>query len=133
MLWRFPRRRLTLCLEGSATPYRTPTVFVGVNRYTIGELTWRRRGGMDRGELWLLVTRHSHWAGFARFAFRTAVLGLDPRDRDFEVVTTAAVEIRTKASRVPVSFDGELERVRGPLRYLVRPGALLVLAPPPAS
>jgi diacylglycerol kinase family enzyme len=87
---------------------------------------------MDGGELWLLVTRHSHWAGFARFAFRTAVLGLDPRDRDFEVVTTsAAVEIRTKASRVPVSFDGELERMRGPLLYRIRPGALVVLAPPP--
>jgi diacylglycerol kinase family enzyme len=131
MLWRFPRRRVSLCLEGSATPYRTPALFVGVNRYTMGGMTWRRPQGLDGAELWLLVARHGHWAGFARFAFRTAILGLDPRERDFETYAVAAVEIRTGASRVPVSFDGELERMRGPLRYRVRPGALLVLAPPP--
>ena len=48
MLWRFPRRRLTLCLEGESVPVRTPSLMVGVNEYDPRDFELRRRNGLDR-------------------------------------------------------------------------------------
>jgi diacylglycerol kinase family enzyme len=134
MLEHFPRRRLTLCIEGRATPYRTPCLFVGVNEYETGLFRLQRRNGMDKGELFLLVAKHSRPWSFAWFAFRVAFRGLDEEAGDFELLRAAAVEVRARASRVPVSTDGEVERMRTPLRYRIRPRDLSVLAPlPPAA
>ena len=84
MLLRFPRRRLTLCFEGERVPVRTPSLMVGVNEYDPRRFELRRRHGLDRGELWLLVARHRRPLGFAWFAFRTIFRGLDEA-RDFDV------------------------------------------------
>ena len=132
MLKQFPRRRLSLRAEGSTTPYRTAFLFIGVNEYSMNLLSLRRPGGLDGGELWLMVAKHPTSLGFLWFASRTAFRGLDDAD-DFELLRVQAVEVRTKASRVPVSRDGEVERMRGPLHYRIRPGALRVLAPAPAE
>lgn len=129
MLARFPRRRLVLCFEGDRRPVHTPSLMVGVNEYDPGGLEVRRRHGLDRGRLWLLIARHRRPLGFAWFAFRTVFFGLD-RGRDFEVLELSAVEVRARVSRLPVSTDGEIMRLATPLRYSIRPGALLVLAPP---
>ena len=132
MLLRFPRRRLTLCFEGNYVPVHTPSLMVGVNEYDPGRFEIRRRHGLDRGELWLLVARHRRPLGFAWFAFRTIFRGLDEA-RDFDVLKLQSLEVRARTSRLPVSTDGELLRLRPPLRYQIRPGELLVLAPPPAN
>jgi diacylglycerol kinase family enzyme len=132
MLARFPRRRLELCVEGWTKPYRTPCLFVGVNEYETGQFQLQRRSGMDNGELWLLVAKHSQPLSFAWFAFRVAFRGLDEAG-DFELLRATAIEVRAYASRVPVSTDGEIARMRAPLRYRIRPGDLRVLAPTPVS
>ena len=129
MLARFPRRRLTLTIGGRRLPYRTPCLFIGVNEYEVERFTIQRRSGMDGGRLWLLVAKHGTPMGFAWFALRSAYRGLDPAGGDFELMEATAVDIDLPVSRVPVSADGELERMRGPLRYRIRPGALKVLAP----
>jgi diacylglycerol kinase family enzyme len=129
MLWRFPRRRVTLCVEGRTTPFHTPCLVVGVNEYDAELFSVRRRGGLDNGHLWLLVAKHGHSLSFAWFAFRAAFRGLNESD-DFEVLLVTSAEVRIKASRVPVAADGEVERMRGPLRYRIRPGDLRVLRPP---
>jgi diacylglycerol kinase family enzyme len=41
------------------------------------------------------------------------------------------VEVGSRARRLPVSRDGEVEVMRPPLRYRIRPGELRVLAPVP--
>ncbi|MFO1039908.1 MAG: diacylglycerol kinase family protein [Geminicoccaceae bacterium] len=129
LLWRFPRRRLTLCLEGQAKPYRTPLLFIGVNEYSFDYLKPHRAGTMDAGELWLLVARVQGPIGLVRLVTRAAFIGLDGA-RDFNVMKVRGLEIRLRASRVPVAFDGEVEIMQGPLKVRIRPGALRVLAPP---
>lgn len=129
MLARFPRRRLVLSFEGGHLPVRTPCLMVGVNEYDPGGIAVRRRHGLDRGRLWLLVARHRHPLGFAWFAFRTVFFGLN-QDRDFEVMQLESLEVRARTSRIPVATDGELNRLATPLHYRIRPGDLLVLAPP---
>ena len=43
MLRQFPRRRLKICVEGQARPYRTPFLFIGVNEYSFQRFTVRRQ------------------------------------------------------------------------------------------
>ena len=129
MLWRFPRRRLTLCLPDGSVPVRTPSLMVGVDEYDPKNFEIPRNHGLDRGELWLLVARHRHPLSFAWFAFRLVFGGID-QARDFEVMKLTELEVRARPSRLPVAIDGELLRMRPPLRYRIRPGELLVLAPP---
>lgn len=130
MLARFPRRRLEIVVGGETTRHRTPCLFVGVNEYEVERFKLQRRGGMAGGQLWLLVAKHASPLSFAWFACRTAFRGLDPAAGDFELLRAPFVEVHLAATRAPVSADGELERMRGPLRYRIRPGDLRVLAPP---
>jgi len=124
----FPRRRLKLKIAGDEHRYRTPCLFVGVNEYHLSGLELRRRSGLDRGELWFLVARHERAAGFLWFALRSAFRGLDEAgDLDLHRATSAVV--RPHSSRMPVAHDGEVEIMTAPLRFRVRAGALLVLAP----
>jgi diacylglycerol kinase family enzyme len=102
---------------------------VGVNEYDPRNFEIPRKHGLDRGELWVLVARHSHPLSFAWFAFRTIFRGLDA-GADFDLVKLTELEVRAKTSRLLVATDGELSRMRPPLRYRIRPGELLVLAPP---
>jgi diacylglycerol kinase family enzyme len=132
MLWRFPRRRLTLCLPDGRVPVVTPSLMVGVNEYDPKNFEIPRNHGLDRGRLWLLVARHRHPLGFAWFAFRTVFRGID-QARDFEVLTLTELEVRARPSRLPVAIDGELLILRPPLRYRIRPRELMVLAPAAAN
>jgi diacylglycerol kinase family enzyme len=132
MVARFPRRRLTLRIGGEAWRYRTPCLFVGVNEYHIEMLELRRRAGMDGGKLWLFIAKHRHPLPFLWFALRSAFGGLN-EEGDFDLLQSAEAVVETRASRVPVSHDGEVTRMPGPFRYRIRPGALRVLAPSPAA
>ena len=127
MLWRFPRRRLTLVIDGDRRPVRTPALLVGVNAYDPQGFAVRRPA-LDRGELFVVLARHRGPLSFIWFAFRSAFLGLDGA-RDFEVHELHELEVTARASRLPVATDGELRRLRPPLRFRIRPGELLVLAP----
>jgi diacylglycerol kinase family enzyme len=132
MLAKFPRRKVTLAAEGATVNYRTPLLFVGVNEYRMNALELRRPRGLDGGQLWLLVAKHRTPLAFLGFALRAAFGGLDEAG-DFDTVRTGRADVVTRARRVPVSHDGEVTRMRGPLRYRIRPAALRVLAPPPAA
>lgn len=129
MLWRFPRRRLSVRTEGWALPHRTPCLFVGNNEYGMQLLTLGKRSRLDGGRLWLFVGKQGSAAALLWFAVRAAFGGLD-QAVDFETLHADAVEIGMGASRVPVALDGEVLTMRTPLRYRARPGALRVLAPP---
>jgi diacylglycerol kinase family enzyme len=127
MLWRFPRRRLRLRTAETELPYRTPCLFIGNNEYAFDFLKLGRRR-LDTGQLYLLVARaHSPWRLFL-LACRAA-LGRLREAKDLEALHAQTAVIEARTSRLPVSFDGEVEHLRPPLRYRSRPGALKVIAP----
>jgi diacylglycerol kinase family enzyme len=128
MMRRFPRRRLVICAEGHVEPCRTPALFVGNNAYGTGLTTLGARERLDGSELCLYVARHRGPLGFARLAFLAALGRLDEA-REFDTWRLGEAEIRSRASRLIVARDGEVETMRPPLRYRIRPGALEVLAP----
>jgi hypothetical protein len=56
-------------------------------------------------------------------------LGKLDQARDFDRRVLSRAEIRSRASRIVGARDGEVERMRPPLRYRIRPAALVVFAP----
>ncbi len=127
VLWRLPRIRLRLRTEGVDAPVVTPFLFVGNNRYEQGALADPRRPALDRGELRVYVARSA-----GRWAFvRTAVRWLAGRGRDEDVaeLSTRAASVESRRHALAVAADGEVLRLRPPLRYVIHPGALAVLAP----
>lgn len=127
VLWRLPRVRLRLRFEDGEAPFLTPFLFVGNNRYDPRLLADRHRDALDRGELRVYVARGSGRLAFVWLALR-ALLG---RRRDEDVAERSARAVRVDSGRraLSVAADGEVLRLRPPLRYAIHPGALRVLAP----
>ena len=131
-LKRFPFRRLTMTAEGSAMRYRTPMLFVGNNEYDLRLFSLGRRQQLDLGRLHVYVVRsQSRWS-FVMLILR-ALLGLGRSAQELDQLETLAFEVRSRTSRLPVALDGEVQVMQPPLRYRIMPGALKVLAPPPAA
>lgn len=130
VLWRFP-----LLAVGVATPERTivtkaPFVFVGNNAYRTTLPSVGRREALDRGVLSVHTARARGRAKMlwlvVRALFRRPE-GID--DLEAQQVTEATVFCSRKR-RLAVALDGEVVRMRAPLAYRIRPGALLVRRPP---
>jgi diacylglycerol kinase family enzyme len=130
MLRHFPRRRLRVTAEGWTQPYRTPCLFIGNNQYSTDLFALGKRERLDSGELWLYIAKPRRPLAFLLLALRAALGRLD-QAQELEMMPVGAAEIRTRASRLPVALDGEVEMLRPPLRYCARPGALRVLTPAP--
>jgi diacylglycerol kinase family enzyme len=124
-LWKFPRRRLSIVVEDRHAPCRSPCVFIGNNEYSLSLPALGARPRMDRGELWVSIVKPKSrlallWLGLC------AVLGRTDLTDDLETLRESSVEIRSRASRLPVALDGEVHVLRPPLLYRSRPKALKV-------
>lgn len=131
-LKRFPVRRLSISAEGWTEPCRTSCVFIGNNRYEIEAAAFGRRRRLDCGELCLYVAKPQSRLSLIWLGLRSAVGFLDG-ERDLRAFTARAAVIDARQHRMLVALDGEVQRLRSPLRYRSRPGALRVFAPPSAE
>jgi diacylglycerol kinase family enzyme len=122
-----PLRRLAIRAGGRDEPSRTPCVFVGNNEYDLAAPALGRRARLDAGELCLYVAQAEGRLALLWLAVR-AGLGILRETRDLRKLRVAAAEIAARTSRLPVALDGEVARLRPPLRYRIRPRALRVFA-----
>ncbi len=120
---------LRLRWEGGAAARRTTFVFVGNNRYDTALLATQRRAALDAGVLGVFVGREHTRMGLLRVAARAALGRLD--ERDLDALELGEVTLESHRGMVWVALDGEVRRLRPPIRYRIRPGALRVLAPDP--
>lgn len=127
VLFRLPRVRLWLRTEDREASFVTPILFVGNNRYDPRLLADRRRERLDGGELSAHVAETARPLGFLWLALRW-VLG---RGRSEDVTSFSSRSFRVESLRrtLAVAADGEVLRLRTPLRYAIHPGALRVLVP----
>ena len=113
--------------SGDRLPVRTPALLVGVNDYDPQGFAVRRAGARPGRA----VRRAGAATGPAELRLVRLPLRLQ-RPRRFARLRGAqaeSLEVRARTSRLPVATDGELLRLRPPLRFRIRPGELLVLAP----
>jgi diacylglycerol kinase family enzyme len=130
MLRRFPVHRLYIPTGRGVRPRRTPCAFIGNNAYALDATALGTREALDRGELCLYVAKTGSRLTLLGLMAK-AVLGRLKPAQDFELIRSAEIEIHSRARRLRVAVDGELEKMRPPLRYRIRPHALRVLVPPP--
>jgi diacylglycerol kinase family enzyme len=128
-LLRFPLLHVAIALAGRVLSARTPIVFVGNNEYQrdVRALGTRRR--LDRGQLSIYTVRatrrlHMFWV------LLRAIIRRD-KPLDFEAHTVDRADIVTSKRSVRVALDGEVVRMKPPLTYRSRPGALRVFTPLP--
>jgi len=124
----FPLRRLRVHVAGWTELCRTPCLFVGNNRYRLDLFALGRRERLDGGELWLYIARQQTRLSLIWFTFR-ALIGLTDAARDLRIFEVKTAEIGSRVHRLNIATDGEVEWMRPPLRYRIRPGALRVYAP----
>jgi diacylglycerol kinase family enzyme len=123
----FSRRRLTIVAGGDRAPIETPLLFVGNNRYETNLLSLGRRAALDRGELCLYAPLARSRLHLLRLALRSLVGRLD-QVRDFvNLEGLEAIEVRSRFPTLAVANDGETVTLETPLRYRIRPRALLLL------
>ncbi|SNS25604.1 Diacylglycerol kinase family enzyme [Granulicella rosea] len=124
---RFRHVRLRITVDGVERTCATPFLFIGNNEYQMHGAQIGTRQHIDRGQLFLYMAPGASRWDMVRITV-AALLGRPPREAPgFErlCVTEAIVDSRRKKTRV--SLDGEVRRLKGPLVYKIRPGALRVL------
>jgi diacylglycerol kinase family enzyme len=131
VLRNLPLFRLRVRVGDLAEACRTPLLFIGNNEYQLAFTALGRREKLDGGELSIYVAKTNSNVGLFWIAVR-AVLGLSPA-QDMRIVTGKAAIIESRRHHLLVAFDGEVERLRPPLHYGIKPGALRVFAPARSS
>jgi diacylglycerol kinase family enzyme len=121
-------RRLTIERGGRKQRHRTPFAFVGNNVYDTTLPMLGRRATLSAGELCLFIAKPRGLLGIVGLMVRTA-LGRLGRSDDFERWIAKALTIHSRRRRMTMALDGEILRLRTPLRYRTRPAALRVLVP----
>jgi diacylglycerol kinase family enzyme len=129
VLRNLPIFRLTIVIEGTVEPCRSPCVFVGNNEYRITAPGLGTRERLDRGELCVYVAKTQGRLSMFWLACR-CILGLVRQQRDLRIFRGATADISSRRKRLLVAFDGEVATMRSPLHYKIRPRALRVFAPP---
>ena len=120
-----PLRRLSITAAGGTETYRSPCVFVGNNEYHLAGSSVGERDRLDRGHLSLYIARSQGTRALILLVLRTLLGSLDSA-KDLQSFAVPSVKIKSRRKRLLVSFDGEIEFVRTPLSYAIKPGALRV-------
>jgi YegS/Rv2252/BmrU family lipid kinase len=119
-------------VEGKTAPTeivrRSPMVFVGNNIYEIHGLDIGSRERLDEGKLCLFVTKRVSRLALAWLALR-GIFGFLSKAEEFDSLTATEFTIESHHRELEVSLDGEVVRMKPPLTYTVRPGALTIMAP----
>ena len=128
-LQRFPFLDVRLIAAGQALKRRTPFVFVGNNAYRMEGISFGSRDCITQGQLCVGIAQYriGRW-GLVRLALRALLFGISG-ESDLDVLLTKEVRIMSRRKHVKVSLDGEVARLKTPLEYRVRPGALRVIVP----
>jgi diacylglycerol kinase family enzyme len=129
MLRRFPVHRLTIRAPEAALQHKTPCAFIGNNRYALEGAALGTRQALDRGELCVYVAHSQSRLHFLLVMLKAMLGRMRPR-QDFDEIRGETVVIASRSGRLRVALDGELVKMKPPLRYAIRRRALRVLVPP---
>ena len=127
-LGRFHHQRLLLSVDGGQQRVDTPLLFVGNNDYRLALPGAGRRQTLDDGKLCVMVMRRKSAPGFVAAVARA----LAGRTRDDDMVRLDDVtQLRVDSARstITLALDGETVRMRPPLDFAIRKGALKVITP----
>lgn len=123
---------LELTADGEDLARRTPLLFVGVNPHQLATFGIPGYECVEDGRLAAYITRPLSVPQLWRLGLRGLLRGLHGTDA-LEVVCAGELLVHVRRRRVRVAMDGEVARLRSPLRFRLRENALQVLTAPPES
>lgn len=123
---------LELTADGVPIARRTPLLFVGVNPHQLASFGIPGYECVDDGRLAAYIARPMSAMRLWRLGVRGFLRGLQGTD-ELEVTCARELMVGVKRKRVRVAMDGEVARLRSPLRYRIRTDALRVLTPAAAA
>jgi diacylglycerol kinase family enzyme len=132
VLWRLPRPRVRVLAPGWKAVRRTTCLFIANNMYQLDAFASATRLRLDTGKLCLYMPNREGRLALLVLAIR-ALFGRLEAERDFTQVSLDSADISVRRRRVRVALDGESLVFRPPLHYRIRPCALHVIVPEPAS
>lgn len=134
LLLRHPHFSLELQVEGARRHYRTPLVFIGVGEREFSFPNFGERTAFDRHVLHTIVVRGGSRARVLALALAALLNGLQrtARTPHLEAFSVEHLELDIPEDEVHLALDGEILRMRAPLRYSLLPHALRVAAAPSA-
>jgi YegS/Rv2252/BmrU family lipid kinase len=125
---RQPKLTIRVKVEGEDRAYHAPIFFVGNNAYQARGLRAGERDSLSEGHLALYVVELRRRGDLARLAWKMARGKAEETDW-LEVVFAEEAVIETGGPSADVSRDGEVEQLKTPLHYRIRPRALRVFVP----
>ena len=129
VLVRSPRYlHLQLSADGAPLVRRTPLLFVAANDYQIDAFDMPGAECVADGKFAAYVTRPLASIELWRLALRGFFRGLYGAG-ELELVCARELHVTLRGKRVRVALDGEIAKLRAPLRYRMRQDALRVLVP----
>ncbi len=128
-LARFDHQRLSLTVnEAETASVDTPLLFVGNNDYRLDLGAPGHRQILADGRLCVLVMRQKTRRGLVAASIR-ALFNRSRADDMVKLDDVQKLRVDSRRSDLRVSLDGEVARLRPPLRYEIRKRALRVIAP----
>jgi diacylglycerol kinase family enzyme len=129
ILWRYPRKQLTVVVDGARHVVRTRAIVVSSNPLSTGQSRRFGRERLDTGVLMVYVAQDkTNWDLLA--VARKLFDGTWQQDERLQTYQGQTVEILSPTlTLMSVMSDGEIEQLGLPLKYEIRPRALAVLAP----
>jgi diacylglycerol kinase family enzyme len=125
---RLPLVRVRVAVRGRRFARLVPFVFIANNRYRLQGLPLGRRERLDGGRLVLYVPIAPGRFGLVRLMLLALFHRLG-RARELREMPVAQAVLTLRQGLVEVGIDGELVRMRSPLRFRLRPRSLVVAAP----
>lgn len=129
ILWRYPRMRLTIVVNGTDHEVRTRAVVVTCNPLSAGPSAGLGRPRLDGGVLAVYVAQdRTNWDLLAVAA--KLLDGSWQRDKRLHAYQGQTVQVRSPAlTMTSVMSDGEIGQLDLPLTYEIQPRALTILKP----
>jgi diacylglycerol kinase family enzyme len=125
---RLKRLRFRVSLDQHELALRSPFLLVANNRYDGNILSQSLRERLDEGRLWIYVTRaHRHFT-ILRMIWQAARRELAAANALESHATTEAI-VHLQTPTITAAADGEILKLKTPLHFRIRPGALRVLVP----
>jgi diacylglycerol kinase family enzyme len=128
VLRRFPRLKLDLEIEGKRVRRRAPLLFVGNNQYLVEWPDIGERDQLDEGCLSLWLAQAPSRLALLRSGW-LLLLGQLHLATEIEASSVQSLTVNSRRRRLRVAADGEVVKLRPPLRYRIRPLALNVCVP----
>ena len=128
--WIWPALRLSLSYDGRKRHTITRLLTIANNAYADGPNGgFMTRDRLDGGVLTVYLSRHHSRLGLLWFTIGL-MLHFWHRNPRLETITTTELVVKGGRWRsLAVCNDGEIKKLRYPLRYRIKPGALKVLVP----